>query len=173
MDLSLDTSARTLLASVTCPVCPLGGLEDELDSFPWRVCMYTYQGRSTQYIEDDHSTLNDGNPCNEDLKTLLLNPSPPTRSQCKFGLQHLFYRSLYMGVSENSGFSPPIIHFNTVFHYFHHPFWGTSILGNTPIPLIVVSFGLNQSHSSKKEVWRFWADEAVRPCYRDPHRFFF
>ena len=27
-------------------------------------------------------------------------------------------------VSENSGFSPQIIHFNKVFHYFHHPFWG-------------------------------------------------
>ena len=31
-----------------------------------------------------------------------------------------------MGVSENSGFSPQIIHFNRVFHYFHHPFWGFS-----------------------------------------------
>ena len=33
---------------------------------------------------------------------------------------------LYMGVSENSGFSPQIIHFNRVFHYFHPPFWGFS-----------------------------------------------
>ena len=31
-----------------------------------------------------------------------------------------------MGVSVNSGFSPQIIHFNRVFHYFHHPFWGFS-----------------------------------------------
>ena len=30
----------------------------------------------------------------------------------------------YMAVSENSGFSPQIIHFNRVFHDFHHPFWG-------------------------------------------------
>ena len=29
-----------------------------------------------------------------------------------------------MDVSENCGFSPPIIHVNRVFHYFHHPFWG-------------------------------------------------
>ena len=29
-----------------------------------------------------------------------------------------------MGVSKNRGFSPQIIHFNRVFHYFHHPFWG-------------------------------------------------
>ena len=29
-----------------------------------------------------------------------------------------------MDVSENGGFSPQIIHFNSVFHYFHHPFFG-------------------------------------------------
>ena len=29
------------------------------------------------------------------------------------------------------GFSLQIIHFNRVFHYFHHPFWGTTIFGNT------------------------------------------
>ena len=27
--------------------------------------------------------------------------------------------------------NPQIIHFNRVFHYFHHPFWGTIIFGNT------------------------------------------
>ena len=27
---------------------------------------------------------------------------------------------------------PQITHFNRVFHYFHHPFWGTTILGNPP-----------------------------------------
>ena len=37
--------------------------------------------------------------------------------------------------SENSGFSPQIIHLNRVFHYFHHPFWGTTIFGNTHIVL--------------------------------------
>ena len=31
-----------------------------------------------------------------------------------------------MGVSKNSG-TPQIIHFNRVFHYFHHPFWGLSL----------------------------------------------
>ena len=25
---------------------------------------------------------------------------------------------------------PQIIHFNRVFHYFHHPFWGTTIFGS-------------------------------------------
>ena len=29
--------------------------------------------------------------------------------------------------------NPQIIHFNRVFHYFHHPFWGTSIFGNTQL----------------------------------------
>ena len=50
------------------------------------------------------------------------------------GLSHWILRSpedgkprgaeRHMGVSENSGFSPQIIHFNRVFHYFHRPFWG-------------------------------------------------
>ena len=36
-----------------------------------------------------------------------------------------------MGVSENR--YPQIIHFNRVFHYFHHPFWGpTPIFGFPP-----------------------------------------
>ena len=37
-----------------------------------------------------------------------------------------------LGVSENSGFSPQMIHFNRIFHYFHHPFWGIPSL-ETPI----------------------------------------
>ena len=31
---------------------------------------------------------------------------------------------------KNRGVSPQSIHFNRVFHYFHHPFWGTPIFGN-------------------------------------------
>ena len=38
----------------------------------------------------------------------------------------------HMGVSKNNG-TPKIIHFQRVFHYFHHPFWGTPIFGNTHI----------------------------------------
>ena len=30
--------------------------------------------------------------------------------------------------------TPQIIHFNRVFHDFHHPFWGTPIFGNTHTP---------------------------------------
>ena len=44
---------------------------------------------------------------------------------------HFEVAGCYMDVSENSGFSPQIIHFKKVFHYFHHPFWGTPIFGNT------------------------------------------
>ena len=36
-----------------------------------------------------------------------------------------------VGVWGLTGFSPQIIHFNRVFHDFHHPFWGSSIFGNT------------------------------------------
>jgi len=36
----------------------------------------------------------------------------------------LFCIRVQMDVSENSGFSSQIIHFNRVFHYFHHPFGG-------------------------------------------------
>ena len=45
-----------------------------------------------------------------------------------------------MGVSENSGFSPQIIHFNRVFHYFNHPIWGTPVFGNTHINLVGPQF---------------------------------
>ena len=40
---------------------------------------------------------------------------------------------LYGCWTKNMGVSPQIIHFNRVFHYFHHPFWGTIIFGNTHI----------------------------------------
>jgi len=42
------------------------------------------------------------------------------------GETHHFSGNPHMDVSENSGFSPQIIHFNRVFHDFHHPFWGNS-----------------------------------------------
>ena len=43
------------------------------------------------------------------------------------------YIYIYMDVSKNKGGSPQIIHFNRVFHDFHHPFWGSPIFGNTHI----------------------------------------
>ena len=36
-----------------------------------------------------------------------------------------------MDVSENRVFSPKSSILIGVFHYFHHPFWGTLIFGNT------------------------------------------
>ena len=47
-----------------------------------------------------------------------------------------------MDVSENSGTTKSSI-LKRVFHYFHHPFWGTPIFGNTNIPF--------QTH-----FWRQW-----------------
>ena len=35
------------------------------------------------------------------------------------------------GCSKNTGKTSQIIHFNRVFHYFHHPCWDTPIFGNT------------------------------------------
>ena len=45
-------------------------------------------------------------------------------------------------VSENSGFSPQIIHFNRE-SIINHPFWGTSIFGNTQV-VFLGSFGINE-----------------------------
>ena len=55
-------------------------------------------------------------------------------------------------LSENSGFSPQIINFNRVFHYFHHPFWGeTPLFLETPIE---TSHG---SHTPRKKMTNgFW-----------------
>ena len=35
-----------------------------------------------------------------------------------------------VGVSKNRG-TPKSSHFNRVFHYFHHPFWGVSLFSET------------------------------------------
>ena len=55
-----------------------------------------------------------------------------------------------MDASENSG-TPQIIHFSRVFHYFHHPFWGTPIFGNTHMEkhthTLLDYFGLEKSNN--------------------------
>ena len=38
-----------------------------------------------------------------------------------------------LGVFKNRGKTPQIIHFNRVLHAINHPFWGTTIFGNTHI----------------------------------------
>ena len=45
------------------------------------------------------------------------------------------YNIRNVDVSENSGTVNPPNHplNNRVFHYFHHPFWGTTIFGNTHV----------------------------------------
>ena len=42
--------------------------------------------------------------------------------------------------TQKYGKTPHIINFNRVFHYFHHPFWGTPIFGNTHIAIFCVFF---------------------------------
>ena len=59
-----------------------------------------------------------------------ISETPQRRRGCDTWLQNYtgnsnFMLLFQMGVSENSGFSPQIIHFNRVFHYKHKP----SILG--------------------------------------------
>ena len=54
-----------------------------------------------------------------------------------------------LGVSKNRGKTPQIIHFNRVFHYFHHPFWGTTIFGNTHFKGFVI---LKHSHLPRRTV---------------------
>ena len=56
-------------------------------------------------------------------------------------IKGLFHKPLYGCKSKNSCFflRPQIIHFNRVFHYFHHPFWGTSIFGNTHMEVSIGS----------------------------------
>ena len=53
------------------------------------------------------------------------------------GLGHmrfiLVYIYIFLDVSENSGFSPQIIHGLIGFSIIDHPFWGTPIFGNTPV----------------------------------------
>ena len=50
------------------------------------------------------------------------------------------YPETSLGVSKNRGFSPQIIHFNRVFHDFHHPFWDTLIFGNTLMAILGFSY---------------------------------
>ena len=54
------------------------------------------------------------------------------KSQSRVVVWDFFHQ--YRGVSKNSGFSPQIIHFNRIFHCFHHPLGGfPPIFGNTQI----------------------------------------
>ena len=41
---------------------------------------------------------------------------------------------------------PQIIHFNRVFHYFHHPFWGIPIFGNIHMGVSEKMVGFPNNH---------------------------
>ena len=64
----------------------------------------------------------------------LLDVSSFLVKSCPVGLFSAVFVWKHMDVSENSGCFPPNHPFvHRVFHYFHHPFWGTIIFGNTHI----------------------------------------
>ena len=49
-----------------------------------------------------------------------------------------------MGVSKNGG-TPKSSILNRDFHYFHHPFWGTPIFGNTQVKIDFDTYGVPES----------------------------
>ncbi len=61
------------------------------------------------------------------LFVVLTNPQINTDHSCS----HQF-PNYHVGVSKNNG-TPKSSIKNRVFHYFHHPFWGTPIFGNTHV----------------------------------------
>ena len=69
------------------------------------------------------------------------------------------FKHHHMGVSLNGGFSPQIIHFNRVFHYFHHPFWGTPILGNSHIYKKTQQYHFKPLLWKKNNLLRCWVDQ--------------
>ena len=81
----------------------------------------------------------------------------------------------HMSVSENSGFSPQIIHVNRVFHYFHHPilgahpyFWKTPIWFAVNINVCFTYSGFKQlitEHWIPEEKNREWWPAMKRLCW--------
>ena len=59
---------------------------------------------------------------------------------------------IHMGVSENSGFSPQIIHYNRVFSIINHPFLGTTIFGKHPYQILASSTSWN-CESRRSTYW--------------------
>ena len=76
---------------------------------------------------------------------------------------------VYQDVSENGGFSPQIIQYNRVFHYFHHPFWGTTIFGNThqvaSLLVFTLAFPIILLHPRwKQKAMPSWHQQAASIC---------
>ena len=80
-------------------------------------------------------------PSNEATQRRAKPPGPPPGPPWMPALPNLGSTDLEFQSGERPGcfrkivsvFPPQIIHFNRVFHYFHHPFWGIPIFGNTQI----------------------------------------
>ena len=62
------------------------------------------------------------------------------------------FKNQLVGVSKKKKWTPQIIHFNRVSHYFHHPFWGTHIFGNTHIGEFAISLHLSGSLSDAPQL---------------------
>ena len=68
-----------------------------------------------------------------------------------------------VSVSKNRGKTSQIIHFNRVFHYFHHPFWGVKspyFWFNTH----VLPVGTVQAGLSIGDPWQYDATSLLRPA---------
>ena len=78
-----------------------------------------------------YSRSGSGLPFATFIRSTMLTPHFPARSGAEWTeaiyRYGCFWKSWY----------PPIIHLNRVFHYFHHPFWGTPIFGNTHIVTVM------------------------------------
>ena len=57
---------------------------------------------------------------------------------------------------------PQIIHFNRVFHYFHHPFSGTPIFGNPHLSESIATL------SNGSRFWFWWSQGSGERCLPDP-----
>ena len=74
------------------------------------------------------------------------------------GLGHMRFILVYMDVSENSGFSPQIIHGLIGVSIINHAFWGTPIFGNTHIlvdhRIHKVLLDMLRQDKLERQIWR-------------------
>ena len=93
-------------------------------------------------------------------------PPPVRRRQILDAFCH--FEAVQKGISASLGcfqkwwVFPQIIHFNSVFHDFHHPFWGTTIFGNTLRNHFSNITSYHISYSYPRASWQ--TQEALQDC---------